>query len=441
MIANIKDLWAKTFNGGLHIKDYKWITEDLPIKQSPLPKKVRIPLNQHVGKPALPIVKVGDLVKTGTLIASAQGVISSNIHSSITGKVTAISKFPVPSGGESLAVEIEIAEDASDQLQLLDGDDSKIIQRVVDAGIVGMGGAMFPTGVKLQPPSDKKIDAVILNCAECEPYITCDYRLIIEIPDMVISGLRIVMQAVNVKKGYIGIESNKPNAIELVKERLKGTSDIEVVELKTKYPQGGEKQLIKAILNREVPSGKLPFDVGVIVQNVGTVVAIHEAVKMGKPLYERIVTVTGSCINKPANWRVRIGTMFSDLIEWSGGLNKEAGKIIMGGPMMGIAQYTSSVPVIKGTNGILVLSEGEIKTVPKHPCIRCGKCVIHCPMKLDPRRLATLIENEKFDEAEEAGVMDCIECGLCAYSCSSDRDIVQLIKYAKKRIHESKGLA
>lgn len=418
----------KTFRGGTHVVDYKWLTEDLPIKQAPIPKKVRIPLSQHTGKPASPVVKVGDIVKTGQLIASAQGLISSNIHSSITGKVTAIDRFPEPIGGEYLSVEIE--GDGRDEVVGLDGEASNIVQRVQDAGIVGMGGAMFPTHVKLQPPKDKKIDAVILNGAECEPFVTSDYRLMIERPDIVLEGLRIIMQAVGAERAVIGIESNKPEAIRIMKEKAK---DIEVVVLKVKYPQGGEKQLIKAMLSREVPSGKLPFDVGVIVQNIGTAVAIYEAVKLAKPLYERIVTVTGSCVKEPANWRTRIGTLVSDLIDWSGGLKAEAGKLIMGGPMMGIAQYTFDVPVIKGTNAILVLAKNEIREVVEEACIRCGKCIVGCPMGLDPGKLGTLIEKGKLEEAKEIGALDCIECGICAYTCPANRNLVQLIKYAKRK--------
>lgn len=423
----IKQLQQKTFHGGIHVKDYKWLTEDLPIKQAPIPCKVRIPLNQHTGKPASPIVKVGDIVKTGQLIASSQGFISSNIHSSITGKVTAIDRFPEPVSGEFLSIEIE--GDGRDEIEPLKGTAGNIIKRIEEAGIVGMGGAMFPTHVKMQPPKDKKIDAVILNGAECEPFVTCDYRLMIEKTDAVINGLKIIMQVLGVKKGYIGIESNKPAAIKIMREKR----DVEVIELKTKYPQGGEKQLIKAMLNREVQSGELPFSVGVVVQNIGTAVAIYEAVKMDKPLYERIVTVTGSCIKEPANWRVRTGTIVNDLIAWLGGLKTDAGKLIMGGPMMGIAQYTFDIPVIKGTSAILLMSKDEVKDVKEETCIRCGKCIVGCPIGLDPGKLATLIKKGRQEEAKELGALDCIECGICAYSCPSNRNIVQLIKYAKSK--------
>lgn len=430
-----KDFFSKTFRGGIHIEDYKWITQNQSIQKAPIPKKVRVPLIQHAGKPALPVVKTGDFVKTGQLVGALQSGISSNIHSSITGKVTAIDKFPHPVCGESLCVQIE-GDGIIDDVEKLTRDSDNVIQIIQDAGIVGMGGAMFPTHVKLMPPKDKKVDVIILNAAECEPFVTSDYRLMVEKPDVVLSGLEIIMKTVNAAKAFIGIESNKPEAIKIMINSINKSNlkNIEVIVLKTKYPQGGEKQLISAILNKAVPSGKLPFDVGVIVQNVATVVSVYEAVNLSKPLYERVVTVTGSCIGKPSNWLVRIGTMFSDVIELSGGLKNDAGKLIMGGPMMGLAQYTFDVPVIKGTNAIIVMAKNEVKNIRQDPCIRCGKCIVNCPMGLDPGRIATLIEKGKLDEAKESGALDCIECGVCAYTCPSNRNIIQLVKYAKTEL-------
>jgi len=428
------NLFSPSFRGGLHLRDYKWLTENLPIKKAPISKKVRIPLSQHAGKPAAPVVKMGDAVKTGQLIGAMQGIVSANVHSSITGKVTAIDKFPDPVCGESLCVEIQ-GDGVADEIVNLNDDAKDIIGRIKSAGIVGMGGAMFPTHIKLQPPSDKKIDTFILNAAECEPYITSDYRLLIEKTDEILSGLKIMMKATVVEKAYIGIEDNKPEAIKTLTEKCSKPEfrHIPVVVLPAKYPQGGEKQLIKSVLGREVPSGKLPFDVGVIVQNVGTAYAVHEAVVLSKPFYERVVTVTGSCVKEPGNWLVRVGTLVGDLIEQTGGLKSEPGKVIMGGPMMGIAQYTMDVPVVKGTNAILVLSKNEVFEAKKEVCIRCGKCLLCCPMGLDPGKIATLVEKGKLDEAVEAGALDCIECGLCAYECPSNRDIVQLVKHAKKQ--------
>jgi len=415
----------KTFRGGIHIKGYKWITEGLAIEDLPLPEKVRIPVNQHFGKPALPIVKSGDMVKTGQVIAVFQGKLSSNIHSSISGRVISISKKPTPIGPDSLSIEIE--SDGRDEIAGHMREDSEL-SYIEKAGIVGLGGAMFPTAVKLQPPAGKKVDAVIVNGAECEPYITCDYRLMIEESDKILKGLEIVMRILKAQTAYIAIESNKPKAINLMKNKLKGNRNINICALKTKYPQGGEKQLIKAVLNREVPSGGLPFDVGAVVQNVSTLMAIYNAVILGKPLYERVLTVTGSAVKNPGNYKVRIGALFSDIVE----LKHNPGRIVMGGPMMGLAQSTLDVPVIKGTNAILVMDKGEIRNSNKDVCIRCGKCVANCPMGLWPGKIADLIEKGHIDEAREFGFKDCIECGICAYLCPSNRDIVQLIKYVKK---------
>jgi len=431
--------FLKTFHGGVHVDDNKFLTENSPIKKTPLPKKVRIPLSQHAGNPAEPIVKIGDYVKTGQKIGQANGFISANIHSSVTGKVLNISKFPHPVSGESLCVEIESIE--KEEFEYLSGDEDNILERIKDAGVIGMGGAMFPTHVKLQPPKDKKIDTVILNAAECEPFVTSDYRMMIERPDDVISGLKLVMKILNVDNALIGVEANKKAAIKILQEKTRNEKNIRLEVLATKYPQGGEKQIIKVLLNREVPSGGLPFDVGVVAHNVGTVIAVYEAINFKKPLYERVVTVTGSCVKDPSNWLVRIGTLFSDLIDWSGGLKTSAAKLIMGGPMMGIAQYTFDVPVVKGTNAILVMGKEDVRQIKKESCIRCGKCVVRCPIGLDPGRLAVLIEKGKLEDAKAAGVLDCIECGVCAYSCPANRDIVQLIKYAKKQIMQNKKTA
>jgi electron transport complex protein RnfC len=428
--------FLKTFQGGVHINDNKFLTENSPIKRTPVPKKVRIPLSQHAGKPADPVIKIGDYVKTGQQIGQANGFISANIHSSVTGQVLSISKFPHPVSGESFCVEIESAE--KEEFVYLSGNEENVLARIKDAGVIGMGGAMFPTHVKLQPPKEKKIDTVILNAAECEPFVTSDYRVMIERPDDVIKGLKLVMKVLNVDNALIGIEANKKEAIGILQSKIKGDKNIKLEVLATKYPQGGEKQIIKVLLNREVPSGGLPFDVGVVAHNVGTIIAVYEAVHLRKPLYERVVTVTGSCIKEPSNWLVRIGTLFSDLVDWSGGLNDHASKLIMGGPMMGIAQYTFDVPVIKGTNAILVMKKDDVSNIKKEPCIRCGKCVLKCPVGLDPGRLAVLIEKGKFEEAKDFGVMDCIECGVCAYLCPANRDLVQLIKYAKKKIMQDK---
>lgn len=413
----------RTFKGGLHIDDCKWLTEDLPIKELPLPKKVRIPINQNFGNPAEPVVKSGDLVKTGQLIAVCSGNISSNVHASISGRVLTVDKFPNPLGKEAIAVEIESdgKDEHAPELQK-----ANPIDMIKEAGIVGMGGAMFPTYIKLQPPKDKKVDTLIINGAECEPYITCDYRLMLEEPDRIISGIKIIAEMLNVKDIFLGIESNKPKAIDVMGGRLKGIGRI--VLLKTKYPQGGEKQLIKAVSGREVPSGGLPFEVGAIVQNIATAAAIHDAVVLHKPMYERVVTIAGSCVKEPGNFRLRIGTLVSDIAE----LADTPEKLIIGGPMMGLAQYTFDVPIIKGTSAVLVFGKKDIKSYPLQPCIRCGKCINACPMGLYPGRLADLVSKGLIEEAVNEGLKDCIECGLCAFVCPSNRDIIQLVKYAKQ---------
>ncbi len=419
----------KTFAAGLHIKDYKWLAKNQPITKMPLPAKVKIPVSQHFGKPAQPIVKPGDLVKTGQLIAQAQGNFSANIHASLSGKVTAISRFPHPLGPESLMIDIE--SDGKDEAAApLTGTDPLAL--IAEAGIVGMGGAMFPTHIKLKPPPGKKVETIILNGVECEPYVTSDYRLMLEEADQVLAGLRIIMQATGVERAYIGIEANKQDIISLIREKLKSANGIEVVGLKTKYPQGGEKQLIQAVLNREVPSAGLPFDVGVIVQNVATTAAIADAVNKKRPLFERVVTVTGSCVEKPANLLVRLGTSFKELVDFCG-LKCAPGKVVMGGPMMGLAQYTLAVPVIKGTNAILVMNEKEARPRNVDVCLRCGRCLWNCPMGLESGIIATLVEKGLFEEAIAKGAKDCIECGLCAYNCPAARDVVQLIKYAKQK--------
>ncbi|GAF69897.1 unnamed protein product [marine sediment metagenome] len=395
-------------------------------------------MSQHVGKPATAIVSVGDSVKKGQKIGETQDFVSSCVHSSIAGKVVGIELKPHPAGARSLAVVVENdgsnAQDASikpkGDISSLSADEIKAI--VKEAGIVGMGGGAFPTHVKLSEPRENKIDAFILNCAECEPYLTCDYRLLLERTAEVIYGMRALMKALGVKNGFIGIEDNKPEAIKI----LKGFEDenIKVVVLETKYPQGAEKQLIKAILNREVPVGKLPLHIGVVANNVGTAYAAACAIKEGLPLIKRIVTVAGSGVNSPSNLEVAIGTTFADVIAACGGANDAVEKVIMGGPMTGIAQGSLDVPVIKGTSGILLLSKDEIAAEDVNPCIKCGRCIDNCPMQQLPLYLGTYGEREMWKKCEELGALDCIECGNCAYLCPAGRPLVQVIKLAKQQI-------
>lgn len=399
-----------------------------------MPKKVIIPLHQHAGGQAEPIVSAGDTVKTGQKIGEAKGFISANIHSSITGKIESIKKCLSPLARDVLCVTIEgegqddwIISNSVSDIDKLSQDE--IRQKIKDAGIVGLGGAGFPTYVKLCQPDGKKIDTVIINGAECEPYLTCDYRLMVEKSSEIIEGLQIIKKAVGAKNGYIAIEDNKFPIFPFVKGGLK--VDFQVAVLKTKYPQGAEKQLIKAVLNREVPSGKLPLDVGVVVDNVGTALAVRDAVLENKPLVERVITVCGSGISSEKNLLVRIGTSFKDIIDECGGFKKDVWKVVMGGPMMGLSQFSLNVPVVKGTSGILVMSQDERPALRERNCIRCGRCVSVCPMRLMPNMLGLYGSRFMLDEGFKYNPHDCIECGSCAYVCPAKIPLVQLIKFIK----------
>ncbi|MDF2880928.1 MAG: rnfC [Clostridiaceae bacterium] len=428
----------KFFKGGVHPKDNKKYTANKAIENSLIPEKVVIPVRQHIGAPCIPLVKKGDKVKKGQVIADSDAFVSGPIHSSISGTVVDIGDYVHGVFGKSLAIVIE--NDKMDQWvdgiplkrdwKTLSVDEIKTIIR--KAGIVGMGGATFPTHVKLSPPADKKVDTFILNGAECEPYLTADYRMMLEYTDKIVSGVFIVMKILGVDNAYVGIEDNKPKAVEAMKEAFRGTP-VTVVELPTRYPQGGEKMLIKAITKKEVPSGALPADVGVVVQNVGTVIAISDAVINGIPLIERVTTVSGDAVREPKNISLRVGTTFQQAVDFCGGLKEKPEKIIMGGPMMGIAQFSLDTPIIKGTSGILALTNKAINESEQSPCIRCGRCIDACPMGLNPSRLSILGERNLFIEAkEENNLMDCIECGSCVYACPAKRNIVQYIKYLKK---------
>jgi len=435
-----------TFRGGIHPPEFKELAEEKPIETMPPPSKVVLSLSQHTGAPAKPVVAVGDEVKAGTLIAEPVGMISAAVHSSIAGKVKGIEHWvhpvlPVP----TKAVIIEAAEtDELDpaikprserEIENLTPEEIRNIVR--DAGIVGLGGAAFPTSVKITPPKDAAIDTLIINGAECEPFLTADDRLMREKPEGIINGARILAKVLGLERACIAIEHNKPEAIRIVSEAAsKVWPAAEVLTVRTKYPQGAEKQLISAILGREVPAGGLPFMVGVVVQNAGTAFAVYEAVAKRKPLYERVVTVTGPGIAEPKNLLVRIGTLAADVIEHCGGLTPSATKFISGGPMMGIAQSTLEVPIIKGTSGMLFLDSSKrlFAVAEESSCIRCGHCVGICPMKLVPAEIARMAEYEKLEAAERWGIADCMECGSCAFVCPSGRRLVQWIKYGKTLI-------
>lgn len=434
-----------TFSGGVHPEGNKELTAHKPVVPAAIPKRVVIPLSQHIGAPTKPLVVLGQEVKKGEKIGEVTGFVSAPVHASISGKVTAIGNFPHSLGMDVTSVVIE--SDGKDEwvhglketpdYDVLSPDELK--KMVQDAGIVGMGGATFPTHVKLSPPKEKPIDVVILNGAECEPYLTSDHRLMLDRPREIIEGLKILMKILGVKKGYVGIEANKPDAIEAMKKAAAGFPEIQVWPIKVKYPQGAEKMLIKAIVNRTVPAGGLPMDIGVVVQNVGTADAIYTAVRYGKPLIERYVTVTGRGVKEPKNFVARIGTPFSQLIEEAGGLTESAAKVISGGPMMGMSQFTLDVPVIKGTSGILVLPESEVSVKSYGPCIRCGRCIDACPMMLQPSLIGLFIEKGHYQDAKEYNLMDCFECGSCTFVCPANRPMVQWVKKAKKELTKKKN--
>lgn len=430
-----------TFKGGIHPPYKKEYTKDKTLQIAEEPSIVYIPLQQHIGSPAKPIVKVGDLVKVGQKIGEQQGYISCNVHSSVSGKVKSIKQHKVP-GGTSLCVIIEndfkeeLHESVKPKGNLEDLSKEEIIEIIKEAGIVGMGGATFPSHVKVSPPSDTKVDTVILNGAECEPYLTADHRLMIENPEDVVFGLKVLMKVLNLKKGFIGIEVNKPDAIEAIKNIIKEKDNIEVVSLEVKYPQGAEKQLIYACTQREVPSGLLPSSVGVVVNNVATAAQIAKTIKTGMPLIERICTVTGSCITNPKNLVIKTGTLVSEIIEQCGGYRKDKklGKLIMGGPMMGIAQYTDEIATNKGTSGILCLSEEEARAPKVQNCLRCGRCTNVCPAFLQPIYISAYSLKDDFESANKFRALDCIECGSCSFVCPSRRPLLQSIRNAKKEI-------
>lgn len=429
----------KSFRGGVHPNDYKSYTANVHIEKVPVSKKVIIPVSQHIGAPGVPIVNIGDTVKKGQLIAKAEAPITSYVHASTSGEITDIAVYPSSYRDKSLAIVIE--SDGLDQwmpgLPLnRDWEKMKVeeIQGIIkEAGIVGMGGANFPTHFKLSYGPEKKIDTVILNGSECEPYLTSDYRLMIEETEKVVTGFRIALKCLNVKRGIVGVEDNKPEAIKVLKAAFKGTG-VEVVALPTKYPQGAERMLIKVLTGREIPAGKRHSDIGVVGLNVSTIVAVANAVVNGIPAIERVTTVTGDAIKEPKNLLVKIGTSFKDVIDYCGGYSKTPKKIINGGPMMGYAQDSLEIPVVKGVAGILVLSKDAVSHDEKSACIRCGRCVKACPIGLVPSMLSILSERDRHEEARESyGLMNCIECGSCAYVCPSKRNIVQNIRYSKSK--------
>ena len=432
----------KTFpKGGVHPPENK-ISAAAGIDVLPLPEQVTIPISQHLGAPAEPAVAKGDTVKAGQIIATSKGFVSANIHSSVSGKVFKVDKAVDASGYKKMSVIINVEGDewldtidtGSEHKKDITLNSEEIIKRCAENGIVGMGGATFPSHVKLSIPPGKHCDVLIINGVECEPYLTSDHRLMLERTGELITGISILMKALKVERAMIGIEKNKTDAIEKLREYTSGIDGISVHALKVKYPQGGEKQLIKALINREVPSGGLPVDVGTVVHNVGTAYAVYEAVQKNKPLVERVVTVTGKELGKPVNVLARIGTPVSKLIEFAGGLPDNTAKIVNGGPMMGKALANLSVPVTKGTSGLIVFREEEARRKETGPCIRCGKCITACAMGLEPYLLMSLTEKDMHERSEKEKIMDCMECGSCSYICPANRPLLDYIRLGKATV-------
>lgn len=432
----------KTFSiGGVHPHENK-LSAHQPIITAEVPAKAVILLGQHIGAPAKPIVAKGDVVKVGTRIAEPAGFVSAAIHSSVSGKVAKIDTIVDASGYAKPAIFIDVEGDEWEEtidrsttlVKECELSAEEIVKKIADAGIVGLGGACFPTQVKLCPPPSFKAECVIINAVECEPYLTADHQLMLEHAEEIMVGVSILMKAVKVNKAFIGIENNKPDAIELMTKVASSYAGIEVVPLKVKYPQGGEKQLIDAVIRRQVKSGALPISAGAVVQNVGTAYAVYEAVQKNKPLFERVVTVTGKAVANPSNFLVRMGTPINTLIEAAGGIPENTGKIIGGGPMMGKALVSAEVPVTKGSSGVLLLTKEESVRKPMQDCIRCAKCVNVCPMGLNPAFLMKFTIYKDWEKAEGGYIQDCIECGSCSYTCPAHRPLLDQIRLGKGKV-------
>ncbi len=432
-----------TFSGGIHPPENKRLSEGKAFSNLSVPQLCYIPLQQHVGKPARPIVEAGEIVREGQLIGLAEGYISANVHASVPGKVVEVAEHPTVYSKRGMCVTIEAQGSFSTSGKPLEAvpwesmSGLELLNRVAEAGVVGLGGAAFPTQVKLHPPRNRKIEALIINGSECEPYLTVDDMLMQSFPGEIVEGVRITLKILGITTAFIGVENNKPHAIASLRNKLaeiKPAENIQVVALKAKYPQGAEKQLIYSLTRREVPSGGLPMDAATVVQNVGTIFAVREAVALGKPLFERYITVTGPCVKNPGNYKVRLGSRISDVIEECGGLVAEPAKIIMGGPMCGTALDSMDIPVVKGTSGILLLGREEARPADYLPCIRCGRCVAVCPAGLVPCDMVNTIEKGRLDLVEPSHPFDCIMCGACTYVCPSRRPLNHFIKLAQEKL-------
>ncbi len=436
---------GRSFDHGIHPDDFKHLTRDIAIERLPLPDEVVLPLSQHLGRPSEPIVEPGDYVYRGQLIGKATGFVSSPLHASITGMVKAIGLHHHASGKMSEAIFIErdphspqalFGERSIDWRSM---EASEIINFIGQGGFVGLGGAAFPTHVKLTVPEGKNARFFIVNAAECEPYLNSDYRILLERREAIFEGIRIYLKSLGAERAYIGIESNKSDAASFLKQAMPSDLPCEVVVLETKYPQGAEKMLIEAVFHREVPSGKLPIDVEVVVNNVGTVAGVGELFMHGQPLIERVVTVTGTGIRRPSNLLIPIGTRLHDVVEYCGGISENTRQILFGGPMMGTAQRFLDVPIMKGTSGVLFLTEDKVVHREEYPCIRCQRCVDACPVFLNPSRLGSLAKARLYEEMQDYHVMDCMECAACSFVCPSNIPLVQRFRVAKGLLREQKA--
>lgn len=441
---NIKAI--QTFRHGIHPEEYKELSAQCPIERMPFAEEYTLPLNQHIGAPSKPVVRKGEQVKRGQLIAEAGGFVSVALHSPVDGTISAIELAENPSGQMVMSIRIKTDPFSSQQFDLQppkppeEMELKEFINSIQQAGIVGLGGAAFPAHVKFSIPEGKTCRYIMLNGCECEPFLTADHRTMLEYPDALIDGIGILQHFIKAEKVFIAVEANKPDAIVALRERTsKSGLPVEVVPLKVKYPQGAEKMMITAILNKEVPSGKLPLDVETLVSNVGTISALSHWFRLGQPLIERVVTITGTAIKRPANILVPIGTPMKEVVDYCGGITSDAARILLGGPMMGMVQKSLDTPVIKGTSGILVLTSNEVRDIQEYSCIRCGRCVDACPMFLNPSLLGLLARKGLWGEMEENYVMDCFECGSCSFSCPSGIPLVQSFRVAKGIIREQKA--
>lgn len=441
------NLFGVTFRHGVHPPDSKSLTEHIPVRRMPFPKRIALPLRQHAGNPAKALVKKGDHVERGDKIAEADGFVSVPVHSSAAGTVVDIDWWPHQDGSmaETIIIDVDEFSPQVPRPRIIPDwhglSPDQVRQEVQNAGVVGLGGAAFPTHVKLAPPKDTPIDWLLVNGAECEPYLTTDHRTMVEYPERVHFGIRIMMQTLGVKRAVIGVEMNKPDAIAALERTKPDDIDVTVQPLIVKYPQGAEKMLIQVVTGKEVPSGKLPMHVGAIVQNVGSIASIAEIFETGLPLIERIVTVTGPGVVKPSNLIVPVGTLLSDVLDFCGGITEDAAEIVFGGPMMGSSQPDMRTPLIKGTTGIVVLTENEVKPKQTYPCIKCGHCLDACPVFLNPSSLGILAQASRYEEMVDMHLMDCMLCGCCSYVCPSNIPLSQMFALGKSALRRKQPAA